>query len=256
MTTFYDILKAVAGEISDVRNGTATGGSATTLIDTTLAEPDEHFNNGILFIDQTAPQFKKIISWDEPTHTFTFATGTAIEATNAYTACDERYPLDVLQRSVNQALRDETMLIMQTDITIVPVEDKVTYTLPAGVINVHRIESGNDDDGWKRLYNWREEYGTIRFWGVFPQVGDTFSIHYSAHHVPLILSADTLDKQIPINWLVHSACVYALKWRNTKVGANEPQNKELINFHMSKAQEAKNANPYKLMPKDPYLARW
>ena len=112
--TFYDALVEVAQQLASLRTGTATGGSTTTLIDTNLVDEDGFFDDGFIFIDQATPVIAQITSFAADTFTFTFpAISSAVVAGVTYSAMDDKYPLDVLKRAVNQCLRHEIGQIMQ-----------------------------------------------------------------------------------------------------------------------------------------------
>src|SRR5574338_17073 len=98
MTTFYDLLKELAQRIADPRSGLAESGSTTTLVDSLLAEPDNYYNKGNLFLDQATPIIVRITDYASSTGTFTFpAIDVAVTAALGYTACHARYPLDQLK---------------------------------------------------------------------------------------------------------------------------------------------------------------
>jgi len=141
MTTFYDLIKDLANHVGDVRNSLATGGSTTTLVDTTLIEPNDYYNGGTLLIDQATPVAVRITDFASTTGTFTFsAITTAVVSDIGYTAVHSRFPLDVLKRSINMALADIGD-VMAVDETLTLVADQERYTLPTGVTeDIRRVE--------------------------------------------------------------------------------------------------------------------
>ena len=110
-TTLADMTRYVAEAIPDavLYSGTATSGSATTLVDTANSEPDDFYDNGTLWVlsGNNEGKYALITDWDLATHTFTFATMTLVcAAGDQYLACNQGYNRDLLKRSVNQALQD------------------------------------------------------------------------------------------------------------------------------------------------------
>ena len=111
MTTLAEMTRYVVEAIPDavLYTGTATGGNATTLIDTSNSEPDDFYNNGTIWITggNNVGKYAIITDWNASTHTFTFPTLTALCASgDTYIVCNQAYSKDLLVRCVNQALQD------------------------------------------------------------------------------------------------------------------------------------------------------
>lgn len=256
MTTFYDVLKRVARQITDARAGVSTGGSTTTLVDAALDAPNDYYNGGLLFVDQATPVIKKITDWASATFTFTFATGTAVAAATAYTVVNERFPLDVIKNAINQCLIEDVGAIMMVDESIVAEDDTERYALPDGVYDVRRVEIGEEDGEWNVNYRWQEELGELRFIDDKPSEGDTIRVHYAATHDELIDLDDELDSRLNLDMVIYSACVHALQWRIEKVRENEPGLKDKLSFFESKAMFAKSRMGNYLLNKDPFHSRF
>ena len=80
MATLADATRALAEKVQYAAEGTATGGSATTLIDTARIEPDDQFTNGTIWLlsGNNIGKSAIISGWVLSTHTFTFATLTLL----------------------------------------------------------------------------------------------------------------------------------------------------------------------------------
>jgi len=137
MTTLFDATLAVARELGVARQGTATGGSTTTIIDTGRNEVDDAFNGGTAWIvsaDSAAPEdeYATISDWVNSTGTATISAVTAAVASgDVYVLTTARYPLDVLISAINSELIkywvprwDKTSLDV--------VSGQSEYDLPAG----------------------------------------------------------------------------------------------------------------------------
>ena len=259
MTTFYDLIKDLANHIADVRSSTAESGTTATLVDSLLLEPNDYYNNGTLLIDQATPLAVRITDYASATGTFTFPTiNTAIVAGVGYTAIHAKFPLDVLKRSINAALL-ESELIMAVDETLALVAGQERYALPTGVTpDVRRVEIGTEDeDNWEVHYAWKVEGGELRFIGWVPEdASKTCRIHYTKRHDELTNLTDTLDENVNRNRLIVTACKHTLIWRNYKVGKDEPNTTELLNFYMQQAERVKNQRTSHLLERDPLLARY
>ena len=257
MTTFYDVIKKVVQQIADARIGVSTDGSTTTLVDTNLDAPNDYYNKGIILLDQPIPTVRKVTDWDSTTFTFTFPSiSNAIVAGVNYSVVNERFPLDVLKMAVNHALIDDIGLIMGIDETLTGIADVERYALLDGVYDVRRVEIGEEDEDWKVNYQWIEELGELRFLGNKPEDGKTIRLHYAHTHEELIDLDDEIDPQIPIDLIVHAACVYCLQWRLIHVRENEPGLPDKLSFHESRAMMARSRNKVRLLNRDPILARF
>lgn len=253
---FYEIIKRVARQISDVRMGISTGGSSTTLVDTELSAPNDYYNGGLIFMDQSTPIIKKVLDWDSSTFTFTFSTvSPALTSGIAYSVMNENYPLDVLKMAINQALVADIGLIMGIDETLTPVDGQERYILPEGVYDLKRVEIGTEDEGWKVNYSWREELGELRFMNDKPQEGTTIRVHYVHSHDELIDLDDVLDSQIPADLIIHAACARAIQWRREKVQDNEPALKDKLAYHETRFMFAKSRVGIRLLNRDPIHSR-
>lgn len=258
MTTFYDLIKELANRVGNVRTSVATGGSTTTLIDTTLMAADDQYKGGTLLIDQATPVTPRVSSYIASSGTFSFAAiATAVTVGTGYTAISQKYPLDVLKRSINQAIL-ESELIMSQDETLIIVADQERYTLPTGVFDIRRIELGTEGDGeWPIHYYWRVEDGEIRFLANAPSdTSLTCRIHYAARHAQLSALADTLSDKVNRDSLMVAACKHALLWRNYYVGRDESNTTELLNFYLNEDKAKHGIRVSELLPRDPILARY
>lgn len=258
--TFYDLIKELANRVGDVRNSTATGGSTTTLVDTTLAEANEYYNNGTLLIDQTTPVAVKVSTYASATNTFTLAStlSVAVGAGDSYTAIRSWFPLDVLERSINQAIL-ESEKIMAVDETLTLVADQERYSLPTNVTqDIRRVEIGTEgDDDWKIHYAWRVEGGQLRFVGFNPSdASKTCRIHYVTQQAQMSTLTDELSELVNRDRLITAACKHMLIWRNHKVGRDEPNTTELLNFYLKSDAEKSKDRVSELLARDPILARY
>jgi len=252
--TYYDLLKAVADRIADTRSGISTGGSSTTLTTSGLLEPTGYFNVGVLFIDGNQPIAVPIQSWDAALQTFTFQdVGTAISSGTTFTATGPKFQLDVLKRSIRQAFH-EVGYHMAVNESITTVEGALTYTLPAGCEDARRLEVVDDKGKAKRVTHWMIVNGMIVL-NEELEAGKTLRIHYVEMPMMPVALTDAIDPAVNFELLTVAACMNALLWRLYKVGNDEPNTKELLNFYSNKYVEMIHKRP-KLLDRDPILARW
>lgn len=253
--TLYEIMREVARNLADVREGTATGGSTTTLIDTLLVgEPDDHFNNGLIFLDLATPVIKQISDYAGTTSTFTWvgATSPAVAAAVKYCALTSEFNIESLKNAVNQAMRNEIGKVMMIDETTTVVAEQIEYDLPTGVTDIRRIETGDSTDGWTIHRGWREEGAHLQFINDIPTEG-SIKIHYAAVPAELTALTDAINTGIDRQYLVAAATFYASQWRKNRANGSEQNNKDNYSMYMSEMARMRMANTKRLMPKDANL---
>lgn len=261
MTTLAEATLELARKLCTVIEGVATGGSTTTLIDTTRAEPDTYFTGGVIWFKSgnNAGKSAAVSSYSSTTDTFTFATQTgACASGNLYAASTWEYPRWLLISAINSALKTIT-LPQQQDISTVVVGEQEEYTLPTGVQNVDRVEilaSSTDPYSGTPHYNWEEIDGTLVFdEGLAPLSGDLIRLTYSPAHTEISSDTSEISSYIHIDYLTWEAAVYALRWRMSRTKADDPGVLQQLNEAIARAMQA--ASLYHVgKGRDPHIARW
>lgn len=253
-TAIYEVGKK-AGEVFE---GTATGGGATTLIDTNqVSTVDDFYNGGTMcFLSGTGliNTTRVITDYADTTRTFTFATGTAISAGIRYAAIRPALNRAMIVGAINAALA-EIGNITQHDDTLEVTDDTQEYTLPDGVRNVARVQVATSDTApydWKDTYTWRENAGSLIF---EPDTepddeGMLMRIYYNQPHAEVTLDADEISTDIHPARLAWAAAAHALgqTLRNTR---NEGANKDAFTLAQQKAAEMAARYPVRPMPRTP-----
>ena len=252
--TLYELLRAIAFRIADARQGAAGGGSTTTLLAANLNEPSGYWNDGSLFIDLVPPVIVSIAGWNGATKTFTFeAQSGAITAGTTFTVISQKYPPDILRRAVWQAFHDIGYR-MALDETLTTQSGSLSYDIPGGREDIRRVEILRPNGTGEIVYNWRVLENKLVF-DKQPAADRTIRLHYvRAPQVPSGLS-DALDPLVNPELLTVVACMHALMWRNYKVGRDEPNTSELLNYYVQTAMAMNYLRP-QLLPRDPILARY
>lgn len=228
--TLGSAVLALAHKLTSVYMGTASGGSATTLVDSSfparygIVPEDDWFNGGTIhFITGTRTGSEVITDWVKSTKTFTFATGTAISG-NRYAVYGPEYPRDILRRKINEALENMPGL-PDVDESLTVVADQEKYALPSGVYDVYEIavENSLSVNGVNPVYyidhkHWRELDGYIYFDpGFYPDsftdAGGTIRLWCYTKPAELDADDDAISDYYATEWLVMEAAVAALEWR-------------------------------------------
>lgn len=252
MTTLYQALKEVALRIGDVRQGVATGGSTTTLVDTNLDEPDGYYNGGTLFLETSPPMITLVYTWQADIKTFTIRpVGITISAGTPYLAVGPRYPLDVLRNAIAIAVFETAR---QMEVYETTTDGTAKVTLPDEVWDVRHVEYEASEGQWKTHYAWRIKGGDLYFLTNPPESGTALKIFYaSTPAIPQTYSATFAH--INTESLIINACKQALIWRNYRVGRDEPNTTELLNYYLQLDQQWMGRRP-KLLPRDPIFMGW
>lgn len=211
----YDILLRVHDELGGLKYGLATGGSATTLVDSGLGGSDDDWNDGTVFIveaDAAAPEgeFAEITDYAAGTGTLTFSSSgingisSAPASADEYALASSKYKLDKMRGVINRALSG--LLIPATDETLTTAANQKEYTIPA-VANdaLRRVyiaqTSTAGNEGWVEMFNWRQVIFDLIF-SSQPPVGKTIKLEYMNPHTRLAAYSDTLSNFVPLNRIV------------------------------------------------------
>ena len=232
----FDLTYRVARELNVLLEGTATGGSATTLIDTVyLDQDDDYWNGGTVWVTYDAggadasPQgkYRRITDHDNGTYkiTFTPTVTDAIVNTDLYAVADDEFPLYTIVSQINRSLADMGRIVYTDTTTITIAADQTEYTLPTGLAGGDLKEvwiQGDDDDAdanlWIPIRNW---YVQITATGTAEELilpyqyatGYDLKLVYVAPHPELRLYTDKLSEFVPLNNIVYPSVLNLLRWK-------------------------------------------
>lgn len=265
MTTLASATLELARLVTDVISGTATGGNATTLIDTARTEVDDYLTNGTIWFlsGLNAGKTAIITDWDLATKTFTFVTpGAACAAADRYSVIPRDYPRHQLRQAINMALQEIGPLPTRNT-ALVTVKDQLEYTLPAGIYNILRVEvqeSTDTDSDYYPNYHWDEmaSEGKLKFDpGYAPsETGMVIRLTYKLRqYTELTTDIATIPDHIEVARVIWSAAVHALRWRSGQTHSDEPWITSKLNEALAQAEQAKRI-PIPRVPKDPHLGMW
>ena len=235
--TLGQITHKVASQLQILSEGKATGGSTTTIIDTSLrTEADDYWNGGSAWIWYDAgalgadPEYSYSVISDFVNSTSTI---TLRDTLPAAVASGDRYSvcrrvgkdtwIDIIIQKVNDAARDIGP-IPQVDVTTVTIaQNQKEYSLPitAGmrlkrVFNATTVDA-NDND-WVEIYNWEVEHATPGNQPVLilPQqevTGYGIKLDYLDYHPEMQISTDVLSDMVPLDLVVFPAALACMYWR-------------------------------------------
>jgi hypothetical protein len=259
VANLFDLTYQLAVSLGVVNEGTATGGSTTTLIDTVeLTQADDFWNLGTVWVTYdaagagAAPQGEYSVVSDftasSDTATLRSTLTAAIAAGDRYAIGRPRYPLSLLTSKINEVLRQ--IPIQKDDITTVTIAAEQTeYSLPADVWDLKEVwvQSSDDtnDTQPERIYDWtvkKSATGTANVLMLGRQFDTDTLLHlkYLTDHQVLRASTDKLDTTIHVNRVVYNAVVGCLLWRKAKIGQLDENENQLLNYFQSLATEMNN----------------
>jgi hypothetical protein len=242
--------------------GIATGGNATTVVDTVRFEPDDWYDQGTIWMISglNAGKSAQVTAWTLAGTTFTFPTMTLLNAAgNVYAAAPPDFPRWLLIQSINESNR--FFYPSQDNTALVTVADQESYNLPAGVYNILSVEIATQTAApldYISHYNYKERNGTIRFdKGHVPQTaGFTIRLSYRPQPAQLSLDADVIDNQIDLDALTWKAAVHALRWRLSFTGRDEKAKVERYQEFLAEAERHAAQYPPPNVERDAHFATY
>ncbi len=244
MTTLADVMLDVARLIGIVREGTATGGTTTTIVDTSLKEHSGYYEDGTLWMlsGDNIGACERVALYYPGTITIAAQTN-ACSAGDAYAvATGEYFQKHKLKQAVLSVL--QTILIPSLDESHTATDGKCTLT---NISNIRRVIV----DGTVN-YNWRELSGKIYF--DDDNISGDLELWYLSEH-PRIDEDEDIDNSISRKYLSWLAVTWL--WRNIiQLGHKDnPISMDMLNEakvnEQLAAQEARK-HTMRCMPRDPH----
>jgi len=237
--TLFDIAFYIHQDLGEMFDGTATGGDATSLIDSELPDafPNElDFKNGTAYItdstDDAAPkgEMSKIASYDHSAGDLTLDdTLTAtIGAGDTYAVADSRFPLEQVKSAINRAFV-KIGNVYQIDTSLTTSGSLTRYTLPSGISerNLMRVffrNSGTTDrEEPTEVLNWRPTPdGELVFHTSLP-TGKVLELHWNGPHARMEADSDALDPAIALDRIITEAVFILMDRRKRQTEGTDRQ---------------------------------
>lgn len=262
----FDLVYKIMSDLGTIKvQGTATGGSTTTLIDTNalrLTEND-YFNEGTLFIKNDSSGtandklFAKIKDYTQTSKTIEIfdTLSEAIAAGDTYAAATRRYPLFVVENKINNQLFLDGY-IPGEDTSLTTVADQLEYTLPSGASRDLRqvLFAASDDSNandWTPVLNWdiqKTATGTADTLVLSYELpaGQTLWLRYGKQHDELTTYTSELDEVIHPDRIVYGAEAELLRWYRDRTRLRHLDS--TIQMLELKAERAKEMHPLPVLP--------
>ena len=251
-----DVMRRVWFEMGDLSIITATGGSATTVVDTnTSYTTDDALLGGTAIVIDTTDgltpkgKFSRITDFVASTKTFTIDTVTdAIDAGDTIGLAKPKIKAAQMKQAVNDALRDHIGTISLVDTSLTTVAEQTEYALPVTLklkqlkdVLIQTVTTDADDNQYQSIKG--ATYVEPALPGstgllVIPEydAGRKIKIIYEGLHPELTAYDSKVSETIPEALMVAAALEKALTWLVSKRGDSA-----LGGFLIQKYNDAKQA---------------
>jgi hypothetical protein len=270
--TLFDITYRVCTKLGMVREGVATGGDATTIIDTVERnEEDNYWVKGTAWLLRNAndvgvsPENKYSVitvfvnSTGVITLRDTFTDN--VEVGDRYALGKRRYPLWLLTQKTNEAVEGMGEIPVVDKATITTAASQTEYDLPIAanrnLLNVY-IQTSTDTNayGWHKIFGWTVERTAVGTADLLmlpyqPPTGKLLLLEFGDVHVQLYNSTDQLSETVHIQRVVVLAAIKCLLHRKQKIGSNDPTLNEQLNMFMNELQLWEAEEPIRKPKKTP-----
>lgn len=244
MTTLFTATLELARILGPVRDGTTTSnGTTTTAIDSVIAEPNDYYNNGTIWVaahthltSSEAARARVVSDYNSTTKTLTFeALAVQVDSGVSYSAANEKFPLWMLKQSIRQALREIGPVMCETTFVSTGAETYLAASCAAidkRILQVWEAKETSAPYNWVLHRRWvANSYGAagareLNFWeGSRPESGNTIRVIYADDPAEPSADSDEINGQVSLHLLLWTAAVYILNWRLSVTKTDEPETK-------------------------------
>jgi hypothetical protein len=266
-TTLSNLTYQVASALGILTEGTATGGSTTTIVDTnTLNKDNNYWQGGTAWVlydaagAHASPEGKYSVITASVSSTYTVAFSSVTDAVGAgdrYAVSKKRYPLGTLIEKINEALRGIGIIEMTDTTSLDTSSDTLEYSLPVGAnydlrqVWVQGDDNNSSADSWSLLEGWYSEKsatgsGNILTLPLTLDAGYDIKLVYTGPHPELHAYTDKMDDSIYPQLLVYKAAINCLLWRKQKVGDDDGEIAAQLNKFEDELIKMRSTTPVKL----------
>jgi len=264
--TLSDTLQALYKQLGQLNVSIATGGSATTVIDTKQIglHRDNSWKDGAVFIIRDAAgasaspegKFERVSAYVNSTGTFTFATLTdAIASGDTFGFVSSYYPIYQMIQSVNDGLRSLGDMEFNDTTTLDTIDGDTEYsaaiawkrTRPPKFWIQGRTGDAADNQ-WQEVTDYQWEPAIAGSAGrlilnFYPIGSRDVKVRYKDKHGVVNAYNDPIDERITPKLVVAAAMVEALQWQNSRVQGADSYLLQLLNKSLQDLENAKMEVP-------------
>lgn len=235
------------GQVELLHQFTATGGTATTFINTEFGNfetpPDQDvFKNYLLIVVRDAggagasPENKwsVVSAYDDVVYTGTMATviDDIASGDTIMLAKQDKYPLPHILNAINQGLQQLGDIPSNKDVTLTTVTNQIVYDVPVAVKRgLKRVEIEIDDDEWEIVHDVRNELtganSASKIYIEGYDSGLSIGLVYDGVHSVISAYNDVINEYIHPSVATCASILKLLEWFNRRDANQDPNSYEL-----------------------------
>jgi hypothetical protein len=265
--TVSDVLVSVFDKLGKLNESTATGGSTSSVVDSTQTAQRSRFTDdcidGVVFITYDAggagaapeKEFATISAFAESTGTYSTGTFTAAPAANdRYAWANAEYPVQKMITLLNDALQnlgqvpcvDSTTL--DTDSTHTEYAVSVDWKYRVEKVWIQGKTTDSSDNQWIPIHGWKYvpaaggTAGKLIF-EEYPYDSRDIKVLYYANHPKVNIYSDVINEHLDRELVVRALQASALEWNNNRINGSNPYLVQSWNQAEQKLSERRLTHP-------------
>lgn len=255
--TMVNLMRLLPGKLE----GVATAGGATSLTyGSNTVEADDWFNKGLV-CNITKSASAAITDFAQTNGVITVATQNPVwAASDKFVAVGPAYNKSEILSAINSALKE--FRVNKVDVSLTTATNTESYTLPAGVTDVLRVEIATSSSApyvyAAYPYGYHAIGGTLYIEGKLPDTGMKLRLIHAALHDDVYLDADVINDDIDPVALAQTAFYYLLQTRVQQI-ENSNSFSELEKMLQTARNTADRMNlkrPVKLVKRQGHMSGW
>ena len=248
--TCGDAVRDILSELGQLTEGVATGGSAASVLDTSLGGTDDDWNGGTVLITHDSAgalpqgQFGIVTDYSISTAGISVAANTfttAVAAGDIYGVSTSYYPLRQVIRALNRglsALGDIPLTDIAT-LTTAAAQTEYEYAVawkrqPPFRVDIQGKLSDTNDYQWKEIHWWEYVPATAGSTGLLilehqPPTGYLLRIWYLSPHPTVETYDDVIFEGFHPELVIWKSILELLIWQRGRSGGTDPSISEMLN---------------------------
>jgi len=243
--TLSNLLQGMFKELGQLTVSKATGGSTTTVVDTTILNryADDAMKEGAMFVVRDAGganaapegQFQRISAYVDSTTTFTVDTAltVAVASGDTYGWASPRYPLQTMIEMANDALRGlgDVSLIDTTTLDTAAAQTEYTASVAWKRARPYRVDiqtilNDSNDNRWIETKAWEWIPAAAGSTGLLvfnfqPIASRDIRVWYKGPHGLLNAYSDVVNEAIDPELAVIAGALKAAEWQNSRTQGSD-----------------------------------
>jgi hypothetical protein len=264
--TLSDVLISSLDRLGKLNEGTATGGSTSTLVDSTQTSQLGRFTDdvlgGVMFVTYdvagtgVAPEkeYSKITAFTESTGTYAGTFTVAPASGDRYAWANGEYPLEKMIGLVNEALQELGQVrcvdttTLDTDSTHTEYAVSVDWKYRVEKVEIQGLTADAYDNQWYPIHGWKYvtaaggTAGRLIF-EDYPYNSRDIKVTYYAPHPKMTVYTSVINEEWDRELVVRAVVARALEWNNNRINGSNKYLVQAWNMAEQKLAERKLTHP-------------